>query len=157
MANYKKKNKGVNITLDLLDKRVAERTSLTQPQVRECWNAVFEIVETFTLHPDCPHKFTLKLGNIGRLTLCPRSGRKVGVYQRPDWYDKTKIHTTVIEEETPSWQVITFKPYPAYSKKLKEMSKFRAKNQEWMDFENGKKYVGWKARAGKYYSHDAEV
>ena len=62
-------------------KRIAQETSLTQPQVKECMDKMWEIVELVTLHPDCPTIFELKMGNIGKITQKPRMGRKAGTYK----------------------------------------------------------------------------
>lgn len=149
------RRKGTYITNDLLMKTVAERTSLTQPQVKECINVMFELIELFTLHPDCSQVFEFKCGDVGKLTLTPRTGRKVGTYKRPKDFGHEIIEEYVAEEE-PSYQLLNFSMFPSYEEKLKEASKLRARKQKWTS-KSGDKLTGWKARAGKYYSLDAEV
>lgn len=151
MAN--KKRSGTHITQELLIKTVAERTSCTQPQVKEVMDVVFELVELFTLHPDCSQVFDFKFGNIGKLSLKSRTGRKPRTYKRPKWEGGTFLEE--VTEEEPSYQELVFTVYPSYKKKLREAGEYRSQNQKWI--KDGKKYVGWKARNRQYYPLDAEV
>ena len=96
-----------------------------------------------------------KCGDVGKLTLNPRTGRKVGTYKRPKDFGHEIIEEYVAEEE-PSYQLLNFSMFPSYEEKLKEASKLRARKQKWTS-KSGDKLTGWKARAGKYYSLDAEV
>ena len=165
MAKYNKK-KGIRITQDMLIKSIAERTSLTQPQVKECIIVMFDLVEMFTLHPDCSTLFEFKMGNIGKLTLKPHSGRKAGTYKRPNNFKKGDIIEEIVESEEPSFQNLAFDMFPSYKAKLNEISKERASRQSWFKTEivgvdeDGnkikeiKQYKGWKARAGSYYPLD---
>ena len=143
MARYNKK-KGIRITQDMLIKSIAERTSLTQPQVKECIDVMFDLVEMFTLHPDCSTLFEFKLGNIGKLTLKPHSGRKVGTYKRPNNFTKGEMIEEIVEVEEPSYQNLAFDMFPSYKLKLKEISKKRSDKQ------------GWKARNGSVIPIDQE-
>ena len=168
MAKYNKK-KGIRITQDMLIKSIAERTSLTQSQVKECIDIMFELVEMFTLHPTCSTLFEFKMGNIGKLTLKPHTGRKAGTYKRPDGFGKGEMLEEVVLEEEPSYQNLSFDTFPKYREKLREVSSLRSQKQNWFENEivgvdeNGnkikelRKYKGWKARGGKYYPLDAEV
>ena len=143
MAKYNKK-KGIRITQDMLIKSIAERTSLTQPQVKECINVMFDLVEMFTLHPDCSTLFEFKMGNIGKLTLKPHSGRKAGTYKRPNNFTKGEMIEEIVEVEEPSYQNLAFDMFPSYKLKLKETSKKRSVKQ------------GWKARNGAIIPIDQE-
>ena len=111
----KGRKKGTYITNELLIRTVAERTSCTQPQVKEVIEVMFELIELFTLHPDCSQIFEFKVGNIGKITLKPRTGRKVGTYKRPDKFGHEIIEEVVTEEE-PSYQEICFDLFPTYKK-----------------------------------------
>lgn len=143
MAKYNKK-KGIRITQDMLIKSIAERTSLTQSQVKECIDIMFELVEMFTLHPTCSTLFEFKMGNIGKLTLKPHSGRKVGTYCRPNNFGKGETIYEEVTEEEPSYQNLAFQMFPSYNNKLKEISKQRSVKQ------------GWKARNGQIIPIDQE-
>ena len=151
----KGRKKGTYITNELLIRTVAERTSCTQPQVKEVIEVMFELIELFTLHPDCSQIFEFKVGNIGKITLKPRTGRKVGTYKRPDKFGHEIIEEVVTEEE-PSYQEICFDLFPTYKNKLREASKLRARKQKWTD-KDGNQHVGWKARNRKYYPLDVDV
>lgn len=164
---YKKK-KGIKFTQEMLIQRIASETSSTQPQVKEVLNVLFETVEELLLRPDCPQFFELKMGNIGKLEQKPRTGRKVGIYKRPNNFGHDIIEEMVTEEE-PSYQMLEFTMSPSFKEKIKKASKNRARTQKWSTCKivgvdkNGKEivettnYTGWKARAGKYYPLDAEV
>lgn len=163
---HKKIKHEVRFTQEMLMKRIAQETSLTQPQVKECMDSMFEIIEKITLHPDCPISFKFKMGNIGEIETKPRRGRKVGIYKRPDGFAKGKFIEDVIEVEEPSYQYLTFKMYPKYKEALRKDSIERSKNQKWFKTEiigideNGKKikeiksYQGWRAYLGSYYPVD---
>ena len=160
------KKLGIRITQDALLKIVADRTSLTQPQVKECVDIMFATLEEFLLHPDCPTTFEWKIGTIGKLTLKPRMGRKAGTYKRPDNFKKGTLIEEVLEHEEPSRQYLAFSPYPSFKAKLTLASIFRATNQKWSKIETVgydddgkpikkvKEYSGWKARLGKIYPLD---
>lgn len=161
------KKLGLRITQDTLLKLVAERTSLTQPQVKECVDVMFATLEELLLHPDCPTTFEWKIGKIGKLTLKPRMGRKAGTYKRPDCFKKGTMIEEVLEKEEPSRQYLAFSPYPSFKLALTLASIQRSLGQVWTrlevvgyDEETGKpikkvrEYVGWKARLGKVYPLD---
>ena len=150
----KGKKKGTYINQDLLIRTIAERTSCTQPQVKQVINVMFELIELFTLHPDCSQVFEFKVGSIGKLTLKPRTGRKVGTYKRPLW--EGGYFMEEVTEEEPSYQEICFEMYPSYKENLRKAGEQRSQKQKWID-ENGVNHVGWKARSRKYYPLDAEV
>ena len=165
---HKKVKHELRFTQEMLMKRIAQETSLTQPQVKECMDKMWEIVELVTLHPDCPTIFELKMGNIGKITQKPRMGRKAGTYKRPEGFGIGKMIEEVVEEEEPSYQYLTFSMFPKYRDALREASTKRSQKQEWFKTEivgvdeKGKKikqiksYKGWKARLGQYYPLDYE-
>ena len=163
---HKKIKHEIRFTQDMLIKRIAQETSLTQPQVKECMDKMFDIIETVTLHPDCPTIFEFKMGSIGKITLRPHMGRKAGTYKRPNNFKKGDIIEEIVEAEEPSFQNLAFEMFPAYQSNLSEISKERASRQSWFKTEivgvdaDGnkikeiKQYKGWKARAGSYYPLD---
>ena len=165
---HKKVKHEVKFTQEMVMKRVAQETSLTQPQVKECMDKMFEIIEMVTLHPDCPTVFEFKMGNIGKLTLKPHSGRKAGTYKRPEGFCRGEIIEEVLEEEEPSYQNLAFDMFPKYKTALGETSRQRSQKQDWFKTEivgvdeNDKKikeiksYKGWKARLGIYFPLDYE-
>lgn len=134
MSNLKTFKKVKN---DDIIKKVALHSSLTQPQVKQCIDIMFAYLKEYTLHPDCPTTFEFKLGDVGKLVLSPHSGRKAGVYKRPDGFGKGEMIEEIVEVEEPSYQNLIFCPSPSYKNKLKEVSKKRSIKQ------------GWKARNGK--------
>lgn len=166
---HKKVKHEVRITQEMLMKMVADETSLIQPQVKECMDKMFEIIEKITFSPDCPTIFEFKFGSIGKLTLKPHTGRKAGTYKRPDGFGKGEMIEEVVLEEEPSYQNLSFDTFPKYREELRELSTLRSQKQNWFESvvvgvdEDGKKikelrkYKGWKARGGKYYPLDAEV
>ena len=166
---HKKVKHEVRFTQEMLMKRIAQETSLTQPQVKECMDKMFEIIEMVTLHPDCPTIFEFKMGNIGKITLKPHSGRKAGTYKRPNNFGKGEMIEEIVEIEEPSYQNLSFDMFGKYKEELKESSIQRSLKQDWFKTEivgvdkDGKKikdiksYKGWKARGGQYYPLDAEV
>lgn len=151
----KGKKKGTYINQELLIKTVAERTSCTQPQVKQVINVMFELIELFTLHPDCSQVFEFKVGNIGKITLKPRTGRKVGTYKRPNNFTSEIIVEEVTEEE-PSYQELCFEMFPSYKENLRKAGEQRSQKQKWID-KYGVSHVGWKARNRNYYPLDSEV
>lgn len=165
---HKKVKNELRFTQEMLMRKIAEETSLTQPQVKECTDKMFEIIEKTTMLPNCPISFKLKLGNIGEIETKPRRGRKVGVYKRPDGFGRGKLLEEVVEVEEPSYQYLTFKMFPKYKEALRKASEERSLNQVWFKpevvgvDENGKKikenkyYKGWKANLGSYYPLDAK-
>ena len=165
---HKKVKNEIRFTQEMLMRKIAEETSLTQPQVKECTDKMFEIIEKTTMLPNCPIAFKLKLGNIGEIETKPRRGRKVGVYKRPDGFGRGKLIEETVEVEEPSYQYLTFKMFPKYKEALRQASCERSLVQEWFKTEivgvddNGKKireiksYKGWKANLGSYYPLDAK-
>ena len=165
---HKKVKHEVRFNQEMVMKRVAQETSLTQPQVKECMDKMFEIIEMVTLHPDCPTVFEFKMGNIGKITLKPHSGRKAGTYKRPNNFGKGEMIEEIVEVEEPSYQNLAFDMFPKYKTALSQTSKERSKSQDWFQNEtvgfneNGKRikeiktYKGWKARGGSYFPLDYE-
>ena len=77
----KKKRHEFKITKDLIMRTVASRTSLTKSQVAECFDTTWDIIEQMLLQPQAPLYFEFIMGNLGKLTVKPHSGRKAGVYK----------------------------------------------------------------------------
>lgn len=167
MAISKKIKHEVKFTQDIIIRKIAQETSLNQSQVKECMDKMFEIIEMVTLHPDCPIVFEFKMGNIGKITLNPHSGRKAGTYRRPT-FGKGGMVEEVVEVEEPSYQNLSFKTFSTYKAKLSEKSKERSQKQDWFKDEiigfdedgnkikEVKSYKGWKARKGLYFPLDYE-
>lgn len=151
-----KKRNGIFLNNTSVTKEIALRTSLNQAQVKECVEVMFEIIKEITLQPKCNKRFEFQLGDIGKLTLRARAGRKAGTYIRPSGFKKGDPIVEVVEEEEPSYQFLSFAMFPTYKKTLKEISKKRSQEEVWEETlvdKNGEKkkvrHKGWKARDGK--------
>jgi len=167
MAQEKKKKKKIRheikITKELIVKTVATNTSLTKSQVKECLDTTWEIIEYALLQPDAPIYFDFIMGNLGKLTIKPHTGRKAGVYKRPNNFGKGKMLEEIVEEEEPSYQNLSFEQFPTFKENLNTISRERSLTQKWYRDEiigrdeNNKKikkvfnYKGWLARNGEYY------
>ena len=158
----KKKRHEFKITKDLIMRTVASRTSLTKSQVAECFDTTWDIIEQMLLQPQAPLYFEFIMGNLGKLTVKPHSGRKAGVYKRPDGFGKGESIEEIVEEEEPSYQNLAFDMYPSFKEAFRIASRERSPKQLWYrdetvgEDENGKKikktfrYKGWLARNGVY-------
>ena len=157
-----KKRHEFKITKDLITKTVAPRTSLTKSQVSECFDVTWDVIEQLLLQPNAPVYFEFIMGNLGKLTIKPHSGRKAGVYKRPDGFGKGESIEEVLDEEEPSYQNLAFEMYPSFKEAFRIASRERSPRQLWFRTEKvgvdekGKpikkmfRYKGWLARNGEY-------
>lgn len=143
MANRKKDKNKINNTE--LIKTIAKLTTLSQDQVRLCLDTFFQILEETLTHPNCQPNFEVKFGDIGKLWLSPRKGRRAGIHKRPNGYEKgCEIIETVLEEDEPDYQLLQLKVFGAFKNRLKESSITRMQKQ------------GLRADNGKYIPIDSE-
>lgn len=139
----------VRFTQSALVGMVAKVTSFNKVEVKECIDAIAEVIQRITLHPDCPPSFEFKLGSLGKIKLKARKGRP----------NPFKVKTN--KDESLSTQTLCLKVFPQHRLNLATASRERAKCQEWGRMEvvgtdiNGKpikelkNYIGWQAIQGK--------
>lgn len=132
-------------------KSIASGTCVNQEQAKIVIEEFFKTIEEATLGSKCPPMMEIVIGNIGKLVMSPRAGRKAGTYKRPSNFGRNikegelEIKEYELEEDEPSYSILRFEMFDGYRKKLKKASSERSIAQ------------GWVAKGGSFKWVDKDV
>lgn len=124
--NYKKTNPRL-LNIDVYN-YIAENSSLTIEQVKECFKVYCNFVKALSCNIHRPKELTIPLPNLGHFYYLVVKGRKKGsTYKIPKQFGKDtsdkEIITITLEEDEPNFDKIRFKVSPTLLNELKESSK----------------------------------
>lgn len=105
---------------------ISANTSLTKPQVRECFQAYAKMIKEISSSKHADKGLTITLPYIGQFYYEKRKGKKSGsTYKIPDGIASTNIVTRTIKEDKPDYYIIRFRVFGTFSKFVKEVTQIK--------------------------------
>lgn len=105
---------------------ISANTSLTKPQVRECFNAYANMIKEISSSKHADKGLTIILPYIGQFYYEKRKGRKGGsTYKIPDGIASTNVIIRTIEEDRPDYYIIRFKPFGTFTDFIKKVTQLK--------------------------------
>lgn len=102
---------------------ISANTSLTKPQVRECFKAYSEMIKEISSSKHADKGLTIILPYIGQFYYEKRKGRKGGsTYKIPDGIASTNVITRTIDKDRPDYYILKFKVFGTLSNFIKEVT-----------------------------------
>lgn len=118
---------------------IAQQTSLTQEQARECFNAYAQFVKTLAFSDNKPKYLEIPLPKLGSFIFKVKEGRKKGsTYMIPIERGSKILKKVVLEEDEPNYDRLTFKVRTTIQEEIKSNAKNKNNN---IDFNELKKNI----------------
>jgi nucleoid DNA-binding protein len=103
---------------------ISANTSLTKPQVRECFKTYAKMIKEISSSKYADKGLTITLPYVGQFFYEKRKGRKGGsTYKIPDGVASTNVITRTIEKDRPDYYILKFKVFGTLSNFVKEVTK----------------------------------
>lgn len=117
---------------DDIYKCIAQQSSLTQQQARECFLAYYNILVSLIDSEDRPENFVMMLPKMGNFAFKNIKGKKKGFkYSIPaEPYSKSERKIIVLDEDEPDYERITFELSNALQERVKRVSKNKTLKKE---------------------------
>lgn len=115
------------ICCDELYTYISANSSLTKPQVRECFKVYADMLEQLTENKYADRDLTIILPYIGQFHYVKKKGKKGGsTYIIPEGLASKNLVTRTIEEDRPDYYILKFRVFGKMARYVKE--KTRVKN-----------------------------
>ena len=106
-----------------IENYISSKTSLTQPQVKECFRALKDIIQGIAEDSHFNDKITITLPQIGQFYFVKQKGRKRGsTYTVFDGCNEKK--TVILTKPKPSYYILRLKVFRRIHDSIMESTKF---------------------------------
>lgn len=111
-------------------KYMSEQCSLTQQQIKECFDTYENILMTLMESEERPSEMIFPIPKVGNIVIKEKKGKKSGSIVNYPTRGKHSLTEKVLEEDRPNYQVCKVKLFKRYNDALKKSSIEKQKTEE---------------------------